>query len=377
MRRSSKTRRWIENIFLLAGLLGLAVWIWSVASRIVYQDWDNWAFDHQARGEQPTIGKYVAEKGARLEQRLRQRLNLPAQSGQPAPQPAPATQAEAPRIGRDGLVGRLTIPRLHLSTIVREGAGEATLRVAAGHIPGTAFPGQNGNVGVAAHRDTVFRGLRNIHKDDVIEFETFGSKYLYQVKSTEIVTPRDTDVLKSGKQAELTLVTCYPFYYVGSAPDRFIVQARELSPAAIGQPLSAAARQPPPVASAETVTPGSAKLATTVSARSRQRNAMIVQGRAGERKTGFVVRRDHSQQLAPGISFGLTGTDEAARRVDGWMWLMPERRTIWVRDRRVLDPVVFYSGADGRRCELVITHVTQNGVTGYLLTDDRRILARR
>src|SRR6516165_7556794 len=111
MRRSSKTRRWIENIFLLAGLLGLAVWIWSVASRIVYQDWDNWAFDHQARGEQPTIGKYVAEKGARLEQRLRQRLNLPAQSGQPAPQPAPATQAEAPRIGRDGLVGRLTIPR--------------------------------------------------------------------------------------------------------------------------------------------------------------------------------------------------------------------------------------------------------------------------
>jgi len=56
---------------------------------------------------------------------------------------------------------------------------------------------------------------------------------------------------------------------------------------------------------------------------------------------------------------------------------MPERRTIWVRDRRVLDPVVFYSGADGRRCELVITHVTQNGVTGYLLTDDRRILARR
>src|SRR5262249_34912812 len=102
-------------------------------------------------------------------------------------------------------------------------------RVAVGHIPGTAFPGAEGNVGVAGHRDMLFRGLRNIRKNDLIEFETLQGKYTYQVEQLRIVKPHQTEVLADGKQPELTLVTCYPFYYVGSAPDRFIVQAREIS----------------------------------------------------------------------------------------------------------------------------------------------------
>ncbi len=374
--RRRKTRRWIENILMLAGAVGISVWIWSVASRAVYQDWESWAFEHEARGEQTTIREYLAEKGARLEESLRGDRKVPAKSPQPAPEVTPAPRAEGPPpIGKDGLVGRLTIPSLHLSTMVREGVGEATLRVAAGHIPGTAFPGQNGNVGVAAHRDTIFRALRNIHENDVIEFETLGGKYAYQVESTDIVRPRDTYVLKPGKQDELTLVTCYPFYYVGSAPDRFIVRARELSRTPMGQELSAAAGQSKNVAaSTQTAVPDDPKPATSPPGPNQSgrlaRAATKTNRRSGERKIVFAVSKDHSRQLAPGISFGLTGTDKADRRLDGWMWLMPERRTIWVRDRHVLDPVVFYGGAEGRRRELVITRVTEDAVTGYLLLTD-------
>jgi LPXTG-site transpeptidase (sortase) family protein len=129
------------------------------------------------------------------------------------------------------VVGRLTIPRLNLTAMVREGDKETTLSLALGHIPGTALPGQNGNVGVAGHRDALFRGLRNVKKDDVIRFETVRGDYLYQVEETEIVKPEEVSVLKPGPHSELTLVTCYPFYFVGSAPDRFIVKARAITSA--------------------------------------------------------------------------------------------------------------------------------------------------
>jgi len=112
--------------------------------------------------------------------------------------------------------------------MVREGDGEDTLSLALGHIPSTAFPGQPGNVGVAGHRDTIFRGLRNIRKNDLIVFETRDAKYSYRVEKIQIVKPEQVDVLKAGATRELTLVTCYPFHYVGSAPDRFIVKARQV-----------------------------------------------------------------------------------------------------------------------------------------------------
>jgi sortase A len=109
--------------------------------------------------------------------------------------------------------------------MVREGADERTLSRAVGHIPGTALPGNVGNVGLAGHRDTFFRALRNIRADDTIELETTAGTYRYIVKSTRIVTPRDVSVLEASGGETLTLVTCYPFYYVGSAPKRFIVHA--------------------------------------------------------------------------------------------------------------------------------------------------------
>jgi sortase A len=111
--------------------------------------------------------------------------------------------------------------------MVLEGVDPGTLRVAAGHIPGTAFPGFDGNVGIAAHRDTFFRPLSKIQTNDRIEVTTLNKTLAYRVLSTKIVNPDDNEVLRSTGSDTLTLVTCYPFYYIGPAPKRFIVTAQK------------------------------------------------------------------------------------------------------------------------------------------------------
>jgi sortase A len=128
-----------------------------------------------------------------------------------------------------GLIGRIEIPRLDVSVIVIEGSTEAILRHAAGHIAGTALPGEPGNVGISAHRDTFFRPLRNIRRDDIITVTTLLGVYSYRVVSTVIVPPSDLSVLNPGSSQVLTLVTCYPFYFVGASPDRFIVRAERIT----------------------------------------------------------------------------------------------------------------------------------------------------
>jgi sortase A len=137
--------------------------------------------------------------------------------------------AVAPAGAATGVIGLLDVPRLGLSVMVVEGAGATALRRAAGHIPGTALPGQQGNVGISAHRDTFFRPLRNIRQNDVITVSTLGGEYRYRVVSTRIVGPSAVEVLDASATEILTLVTCYPFYFVGSAPDRFIVRAERIT----------------------------------------------------------------------------------------------------------------------------------------------------
>jgi sortase A len=127
-----------------------------------------------------------------------------------------------------GLIGRMEIPRLGLSVVVIEGTSETTLRRAAGHIAGTALPGQPGNVGISGHRDTFFRPLRNIRRDDIITLTTLLGEYRYRVISTRIVPPTNVAVLDPDGTELLTLVTCYPFYFVGPAPSRFIVRAERV-----------------------------------------------------------------------------------------------------------------------------------------------------
>lgn len=142
----------------------------------------------------------------------------------PSPQPKSSPSKKSP-VTAGSAIAILTIPRLELLAVVVEGADDRELRLGPGHIPGTSLPGGGGNVGVAGHRDTVFRPLRLIHKDDAIKLRTRERDYQYKVVSTEIVPPGDVYVLYPTSHETLTLVTCYPFDFVGSAPKRFIVRA--------------------------------------------------------------------------------------------------------------------------------------------------------
>jgi sortase A len=123
------------------------------------------------------------------------------------------------------LIGRVEVPRLGVSAIVREGDDAATLRRAVGHIPETALPGEPGNLALAGHRDTFFRGLRHVRTGDRIAVRTPNAVYEYEVVETRVVEPADVSVLADTPRQTLTLVTCYPFGYVGPAPKRFIVRA--------------------------------------------------------------------------------------------------------------------------------------------------------
>jgi sortase A len=135
---------------------------------------------------------------------------------------APAVR-RAPVSG--SVIGRVEIPRLGVSTVIRAGADSRTLQLAVGHIPGTALPGEDGNVGLAAHRDTFFRRLKDIEPDDEIRIVTPEDSSVYRVERTNVVQPEDVWVLDPTSTPVLTLITCYPFNYIGSAPERFVVRA--------------------------------------------------------------------------------------------------------------------------------------------------------
>ena len=134
------------------------------------------------------------------------------------------TEARAPAIAPASL-WRIEVPRIKLSAIAREGVDTRTLRGAAGHIPGTALPGEHGNAAFAAHRDTFFAPLKSVRKGDDVLVTTPGGVFRYAVTSTRVVEPNDVSVLDPTPDTTLTLVTCYPFDYLGSAPQRFIVHA--------------------------------------------------------------------------------------------------------------------------------------------------------
>lgn len=131
-------------------------------------------------------------------------------------------------IAAAGLIGRIEIAHLGLSAIVMEGDDRRTLRRAVGHIPGTALPGKTGNMVLTAHRDTFFRPLRNIRLDDIVTLTTLQGEFRYRVLSTQVVSPDNVSVLDPGRNEILTLITCHPFYFVGAAPNRFIVRAERI-----------------------------------------------------------------------------------------------------------------------------------------------------
>jgi LPXTG-site transpeptidase (sortase) family protein len=187
-------------LFFLAGA-AIGIWVWSYARQSIEQKHDEEAFAQE-------------------------------QHAAPVVAPSPVAEATTPTAtkARNGrVVARLSIQKIHLRAMVREGSDDDTLDVALGHIPGTALPGQKGNVGVAGHRDRLFRRLAEVGRDDQIEMQTPAATYTYQVDDMAIVKPEAVSVLAAGHGAQLTLVTCYPFSYIGSAPQRYIVKAHLVS----------------------------------------------------------------------------------------------------------------------------------------------------
>jgi sortase A len=201
--------RWTQRILFAGGISMLAYCAFVLT--------DAWMFQKKERHQLEHL---------RSEQAAKSQMQASA---------SPATPKFPAPVVIDGLIGRIEIPRLGLSAIVMEGTGTITLRRAVGHISGTGLPGKPGNVGLAAHRDTFFRPLRNIRQNDIITLTTLLGEYRYRVVSTTVVGPRDVAVLNPTRNEVLTLVTCYPFYFVGSAPDRFIVRAERVT----RQPASA------------------------------------------------------------------------------------------------------------------------------------------
>ena len=134
--------------------------------------------------------------------------------------PEPLTEGEA--------IGEIRIDRLGLSEVIGQGESAAVLRRGVGHLADTAWLGQAGNVVLAGHRDTVFRALRGIQPGDRIDVTTPNRRAQYEVQSTTVVSPDDLDVLNASDGNTLTLITCFPFGFIGAAPSRFVVKASEI-----------------------------------------------------------------------------------------------------------------------------------------------------
>jgi len=197
-RRRIRALLWLERILIVIAIVSLGYYAYVSAETYLYQAYENRELEAILAGA-----------------------------------PARATTAAArvrPRPANGEMIGRVEIPRLDVSAVVRAGSDVRTLQLAVGHIPGTALPGEIGNVGLAGHRDTFFRRLKDIRADDEIRMTTPHGVFTYRVERTVVVQPEDVWVLDQTDASILSLVTCYPFTYVGLAPERFVVRA-SLQPA--------------------------------------------------------------------------------------------------------------------------------------------------
>ncbi|MCG6118564.1 MAG: class D sortase [Aquimonas sp.] len=154
----------------------------------------------------------------------------PSAASVPAEAPQPIAQKFAQRESPAAAIAVLRIPAIELEVAVAPGTDEQVLKRGAGWIEGTAAPGSEGNAGIAAHRDKHFRGLKDVAVGDLIELDTLHGTRAYRVTDLSVVEPTDVHVLADSGEAVLTLVTCFPFYFVGHAPQRFIVRALAIGP---------------------------------------------------------------------------------------------------------------------------------------------------
>jgi sortase A len=190
--------RWSRSLFFITGSLALAYVGLTLVDAKLYQ----------ASARQTLENQIQAEKKSAV-----------IQPGVIQPRP-PAKPGD--------VLGRMDIPRLGMSIAVLQGTSSRNLRVGAGHIEGTPLPGESGNSALAGHRDSFFRGLKDVRTNDEIQFQTATGLFRYEVDWVKIVEPDDMTVLEpSTEESALTLVTCYPFYFLGPAPRRFVVRAHK------------------------------------------------------------------------------------------------------------------------------------------------------
>ncbi|MDQ2712375.1 MAG: class D sortase [Acidobacteriota bacterium] len=236
LQRPQAPFRRLKIILVLVGVLCLCLYGYSVCDQYVYQAYENWAFDQQIAGRATaTFSDYLRERTP-----IGLLFGPKAVDNIASPRAVQHVTTTENRPAEGEVIGRVSLARLNLSAIIREGVSDRTLSVAVGHVPTTALPGQSGNFALAAHRDTLFRALKDVHLHDLVTVQSPSSSFQYEVLATKIVQPSDVSVLRSdgggliassdrAPEKLLTLITCYPFRYVGSAPKRFIVEARVVS----------------------------------------------------------------------------------------------------------------------------------------------------
>jgi len=222
--------RWLDRALIAFGIACLLFYAFFTIQTAMYQ-----------RRAKADVDRMIASQSAAA---------APAATAAPVPDsPESPTMAERPAapvpnhpaLARGSVIGRVDVPRLKMSAAIAEGDDDSTLGKAVGHLPDTPLPWQgSGNSAFAAHRDGLFRPLRNIRLNDEVKVVTPHGEFLYRVKKTQVVNPDDVWVLAPTQAATVTLITCYPFSFVGHAPQRFIVQAERVVPDISGTPLKGA-----------------------------------------------------------------------------------------------------------------------------------------
>lgn len=207
--------KWAADLLILAGAAALLVYAWARLDGTYYQYSQQLQFESES--EAAGTGRGIEEE-----------IAVPAARPQSQPNPRLRLLPSLPSLmQRDPLlIGKLEVPRLGLSVMVREGVDEETLRRAAGHVPSTALPGQPGNLVILAHRDTYFRGLHDLQRGDAVTVTTLRGRFTYQIESIEVVDPEGIRLEQPASASIATFITCFPFKYIGPAPQRFVARAR-------------------------------------------------------------------------------------------------------------------------------------------------------
>jgi sortase A len=230
--RASRPVLWLERLLALVGVVCLGWYGYISVDAAFFQREQSGAFERLLAETPPAPVAPTAPAAASVPA-VPSTPSVPSASSIRSIPPASiaaAAPVKAPAAVRDlpDLIGILDIPRLRLSTPVVSGDDDKTLQVAVGHLPDTPRPWEPGNSAMAAHRDGLFRPLKNIRVGDSLRVRTTHGNLEYRVRDIKIVTPDDLSVLEQTPADTLTLITCYPFHYIGAAPKRFIVHAERI-----------------------------------------------------------------------------------------------------------------------------------------------------